>query len=292
VIWTDLESPTEDEARLLRDLFKFHELAIEDAVAELHHPKVEDYPKFMYLVLHGIDFQASVHRFATHEIDFFLGANFLVTVHDAASRSIERWRGLCPRNPHLMREGPAALLHRIVDVMVDNYAPEIDKIEARLEELETQVFEHPDPTIVREILDLKRDVGALRRVTMPQRDVVSRLARREFGLIPDTVTYRFRDIYDHLARFSDEALAMQDRVTGLLEAHLSLVSNRLNEIMKVLTIISVIFMPLTVLTGLYGMNVTLPHLPGGENAQFWWVIVFIAMIGFVMLGVFRRWRWF
>jgi magnesium transporter len=291
VVWVDLASPTNGEARILHDTFRFHELAVEDALAEIHSPKVEDYPGFLYMVLHGIDFEASAHHFATHEVDFFLGQTFLVTVHDSTSRSIERLRGLCPRSPHVMAEGAAALLHRIVDAMVDNYDPEIDKIEARLEELENEVFERPRRHIVKEILELKRDISTLRRVTMPQRDVIGRLARREFAHIADNVAYRFRDVYDHLVRYSEEAYAMQDRVTGLLDAFLSSVNNSLSETMKVLAVISVVFMPLTVLTGLYGMNVSLPHLPGGEQAQFWWILAFIAAIVLAMLALFRRWRW-
>lgn len=291
VVWVDMASPSNGESQMLSDLFHFHELAVEDALSEIHSPKVEDYPGFLYLVLHGIDFEASAHRFATHEVDFFLGPNYLVTVHDSTSRSIERWRGLCPRNPHVLREGVAALLHRIVDVMVDNYAPEIEKIEARLEELEGEVFETPRRQIVKDILAVKRDISSLRRVTTPQRDVIARLARREFSMIGDSISYRLRDVYDHLARYSEESLSMQDRVTGLLDAHLSSVSNRLNEVMKVLTIISVIFMPLTVLTGLYGMNVNLPHLPGGEAAQFWWIIGAIVAVVAAMLLFFRRRQW-
>ncbi|MGE3844836.1 MAG: magnesium/cobalt transporter CorA, partial [Vicinamibacterales bacterium] len=290
-LWVDLASPTDAEARLLSESFHFHELAVEDALSEIHNPKVEDYPGFLYLALHGIDFEASKHAFATHEVDFFLGPNFLVTVHDSTSRSIERWRTACPKNAHLLAEGAGALMHRIVDVMVDNYEPEIEKIETRLEELETEVFQRPRGHVIREILAVKRDISTLRRVTTPQRDVIGRLARREFPLISDTVSYRFRDVYDHLVRYSDEALTMLDRVSGLLDAHLSTVSNRLNEVMKVLTIISVIFMPLSVLTGLYGMNVPLPHLPGGEQAQFWWVIFFIGATAVTMLAFFRRKGW-
>lgn len=290
-LWVDLASPTDVEARLLSESFHFHELAVEDALAEIHNPKVEDYPGFVYLALHGIDFEASQHAFATHEVDFFLGPNFLVTVHDSTSRSIERWRAVCPKNAHILAEGASALMHRIVDVMVDNYEPEIDKIESRLEELEAEVFQRPRGNVIREILAVKRDISTLRRVTTPQRDVIGRLARREFSLITDTVSYRFRDVYDHLVRYSDEALTMLDRVSGLLDAHLSTVSNRLNEVMKVLTIISVIFMPLTVLTGLYGMNVPLPHLPGGEQAQFWWVIFFIGATALIMLSYFKRKGW-
>ena len=134
------------------------------------------------------------------------------------------------------------------------------------------MFEKPNPKLARQILDFKRDVASLRQVVLPQRDAVGRLARREFPLISEQLAYRFRDVHDHLVRLSDEAMFFQDRISGILDAHLSAVSNQLNAVMKVLTLISTIFLPLTVLTGMYGMNVTLPHMPGGDPWQFWWVV--------------------
>ena len=119
-VWVDLASPTPEEAQILTKVFHFHELSIEDALAEIHHPKVESYGHYLYLILHAIDFKAKEHAFHTHEVDFFLGAQYLVTMHSGASRSIERIGELCTRNEHLLAEGPAALLHRIVDSMVDH----------------------------------------------------------------------------------------------------------------------------------------------------------------------------
>jgi magnesium transporter len=133
--------------------------------------------------------------------------------------------------------------------------------------------------------------ASLRRVALPQRDAVGRLARREFPQISEAVGYRFRDVHDHLVRLTDEAVFLQDRVTGLLDAYLSNQSNRLNQVMKVLTVIATIFMPLTVLTSMYGMNVPLPLFPGGPDVQFWWVCgVMLASSG-LMLWCFRRMRW-
>lgn len=291
VAWVDLAAPAEDELRLLSDVFHFHELAVEDARAALHHPKVDDYGAFLHAILHGIDFEESQRRFATHDVDFFLGPALLVTVHDGTSRSIARLRELCPRNGFVLGEGPGPLMHRILDLMVDNYWPEVEKLERRLENLEKQVFERPRRRLVQDILVLKRDVVELRRVTTPQRDAVARLARREFALIDQALAYRFRDVYDHFVRINDEALTYQDRITSLLDAHLSNVSNRLNEIVKVLTVFATIAGPLTVLTGLYGMNVRLPTFPGGEGAQFWWVLGLMAGISGLLLFLFRRRRW-
>ena len=290
-MWADLTDPTPAEAKILIDVFHFHELAVEDAGSALQYPKVEAYDGYLYLVLHGIDFKAAQHTFATHDIDFFLGPRFLVTIHDARHRSVADIRDQPERAGHLLAHGPVALLQRIVDTMVDHYNPEVDKLEDRLDKVETEVLSKPDVTVVRRILGLKRDIASLRRVALPQRDAVGRLARREFDLIPQQFAYGFRDIYDHLVRITDEALIFQDRVTGILEAHFSDMSNRLNEVMKVLTVIATIFMPLTVLTGAFGMNVLLPEFPGGRAAQFWWLTGIMLLLIGVMLWYFRRKRW-
>ena len=172
-VWVDLSAPTPEEARVLTDVFHFHELAVEDAIAEIHHPKVESYGDYLYLILHGIDFKAREHAFRTQEIDFFLGAQYLVTFHNGTSRSIGHIGEICGRNEYVLGEGPAALLYRIVDTMVDNYRPEVDKLGNRLDMLEKEVFARPKSTLVKRILDFKRDVSSLRRVIMPERDAVA-----------------------------------------------------------------------------------------------------------------------
>jgi magnesium transporter len=141
------------------------------------------------------------------------------------------------------------------------------------------------------ILKEKRDVAGLRRILQPQRDVISRLARRDFLDISTEMSFRFRDVYDHLVRMADDALTFQDRITGVLDAHLSNVSNRLNEVMKLLTIVSVVFLPMMLLTGVYGMNVRLPHFPGGDQFQFWWIAGLCVVVGVCMLAYFRRRGW-
>lgn len=291
VLWVDLAQPTTEEARVLSEAFSFHELSIEDALAELHHPKVEAYEGYLYAILHGIDFEAAKHRFATHDIDFFLGERYLVTVHAGRSRSVQRVHELCGRNGEMLADGPAGLMHRIVDAMIDNYRPEVDALEDRLDEIEQEVFQNPRPELVRRILALKRDVARLRHTAIPQRDAIGRLARREFAVIPPMLEYRFRDVYDHLVRLSDEALMFQDRITSLLDAHLSNVSNQLNGVMKVLTVIATVFMPLTFVTGLYGMNVGLPTFGFGETRFFWPLLAMMLVLTGSMLWWFRRRHW-
>jgi magnesium transporter len=290
-VWVDLAAPSALEALLLSDTFRFHPRSVDDAMASIQYPKVESYDGYLYIVLHGIDFHEGDHCFATHDVDFFLGSSYLVTVHDGHAASINELHETCARNAKMMAEGPVALFHRIVDSMVDHYRPEVDKLEARLDQLEEDIFERSDPELVRRILDEKREVAHLRRIVMPERDVISRLARRDFVDISTEMSFRFRDIYDHLVRIADDALIFQDRITGMLDAHLTTASNRLNEVMKVLTVVATIFGPPTLIAGIWGMNVPLPHFPGGEDAQFWWVSGGMVLMIAGMLAAFRRKRW-
>jgi magnesium transporter len=290
-LWVDLSAPTDDEFLLLKDVFHFHPLSIEDARSALQFPKVEPYPNYLYLVLHGIDSQANSSRgFSTRDVDFFLGRNYLVTVHDGASRSIEQLRQACSQYEHLLNEGPVALTHRIVDSMVDNYRPMSEAVEERIETLEERSLAGRSQ-LVAQVMKVKRELAHMRRVLIPQRDAIGRLARREFPLISDEMAFRFRDVYDHVVRLTEEVILFQDRMTGILEVNLASVSNRLNQIMKVLTVMSTIFLPLTVLTGMWGMNIELPHFPGGPIAQFWWIGGIMAIVSGAMLMVFRINKW-
>ncbi len=291
-LWADLMNPSEQEGRhILGDVFHFHELAVDDAVSALQYPKVESYGDYLYIILHRIDFAAREHCFQTHDVDFFLGPNYLVTIHSGDSRSFEQVSQICQRNSMALGEGVAALLHRIIDAMVDNYRPEIEQLSERLDSLEEEVFDNISGNLAREILNFKKDVSSLRRVVQPQRDVVGRLARREFPFIDEQVSYRFRDVYDHLVRLADESMFLQDRITSLLDANLATVSNQLNSILKILTVIATVFMPLTFITGLYGMNVDLPHFGFSGVTMFWVLMTIMAGTVGSMLYWFRKRGW-
>ncbi len=290
VLWVDLEEPSIPESLVLSETFGFHPLSVEDAMSARQYPKVEAYDGYLYAILHGISLQKR-GEFTTQDVDFFLGPNYLVTVHPKDCPSLEDLRTQCPRNTKMLAEGSVSLFHRIVDSMVDHYRPEMDELEDRLDKLEKRIFDAPGPNLVRTILGEKRKVAALRRIVTPQRDVVARLARRDFPDISTEMSFRFRDVYDHIVRVADDTFIFQDRITGMLDAHLSNVSNRLNAVMKVLTVVATLVMPPTLLAGIYGMNVRLPHFPGGEGAQFWWLSGLCVAMIVVMLILFRRRRW-
>ena len=200
---------------------------------------------------------------------------------------------MCARNPQVLGEGPAALMHRIVDQMVDDYRPEVEELEDRLDELEQEVFEQPSPDLIAG--DPRREARCHRRCagsSLPQRDVIGRLARREFAVISDEMAFRFRDVYDHLVRIADEALIFQDRVTSILDAHLSNVSQPAQRGDEGADRHHIIFMPLTLLAGSIGMNVPPAwRRRPDEPAPFWWLSGMIAAVIVVMLVMFRRKRW-
>lgn len=291
VVWADVAEPDEADGAVLRDVFGLHELVVEAAFQRETNPKVEPYDGYLYIVLHGINFDAIEHRFDTHETDFFLARNFLVTVHDGQRRSIAHISEVCTRAQHVLGEGTVALLHRIVDTMVDHYRPEVDELEQRLDEIEETVIESPTRSMTGDILTVKRDITTLRRIVVPQRDVVGRLARREFDLIGQEMAYRFRDVYDQFVRMADDAIVFQDRVTGVLDAHLASVSNRLADVSKVVAVIAALFGPLTVITGLFGMNVPLPTLIGSPEYQFWEIIGLMVLSSAALFVWFRRSGW-
>jgi magnesium transporter len=288
-VWVDLAQPTDAELALLVDPFAFHTLSVDDARSAVQFPKIEQYPGYLYVILH--DLQGGVRQgLASRDVDFFVGHSYLVTVHDGSSVALREARHACGRYDRLMADGPVGLFHRIVDAIVDHYRPVMDDLEIRIDGMEEEAYASPD-SLVRRVIQLRRELTSTRRIMVPQRDALARLARREFSGISDELSFRFRDVYDHVVRVTEETLMYQDRVTGILEVHLAAVSNRLNQVMKVLTVMSTIFLPLTVLTGMWGMNVPLPHLPGGEGAQFWWVLGIMVTLSGSMLVLFRRLRW-
>jgi magnesium transporter len=175
--------------------------------------------------------------------------------------------------------------------MVDHYRPEVDELEERLDAIEQRVIEHASESLTGDILEAKRDVTSLRRIVVPQRDVVGRLARREFDLIGQEMAYRFRDVYDQFVRMADDAIVFQDRVTGILDAHLASVSNRLANVSRALAVIAALLGPMTVITGLFGMNVPLPTLVGNPEYQFWEIIGAMLLISGGLFLWFRKSGW-
>jgi len=256
VIWVDMPSPTVDDENVVLNIFHFHPLTVEDCRENRHYPKIEEFPDYIYFIVHGVRADTSSDRFNTIELDGFLGPNYVITYHHDEFRSINAVKQLIRTSPIACKRGAGYLLHQILDRIVDYYSPVIDDFDNRIDELEARIFvgKSSNNEMLSEIMNIKRSVLRLRRISVKQLDILLRISRGEFDLIPQSLLPFYRDIYDHLVRVADLAESYRDLITGLLDAHLSVVSNRLNEVMKVLTIFSAIMLPLTFIVGVYGMN--------------------------------------
>jgi len=279
--WIDLEDPTVKEATILEDPFHFHPLAIEDCLAEVHHPKIDDYESYIFVIVHGVRFDAPNDQFITRELDIFLGRNYLITHHKGPMRSIATLREQCSKNLiSSFPKGVDFLIHQILDLLFEHYFPNLDAIEDKVQLVQVEVFENPTRETLDRVFALKRDVLQLRRICAPQREIVNRLARGEFKVVSPRAAVYFRDIYDNLYRIVEASFSYQDIVQSLLDAYLSAVSNRLNETMKRLTVIGAIMAALTVITGVYGMNFEfMPELHWRFGYVFVWAVMFLVTAG-------------
>jgi magnesium transporter len=284
--WIDLEDPTVEEASILEDPFHFHPLAIEDCLAEVHHPKLDDYEGYIFVIVHGIRFDAPSDAFITRELDVFLGKNYLITHHQGPMRSVTTTRELCAKGlVNSFARGADFLMHQILDQIFEHYFPNLDAIEDLIQLVQVEVFENPSRETLDKIFALKRDVMRLRRICMPQREIINRLARAEFGVVSQRAAVYFRDIYDNLYRIVDASMQYHDMVQGTLDAYLSAISNRLNETMKRLTLAGAVFAALTVITGIYGMN--FEHMP-----ELHWKYGYIMVWGMMLAATGALFYWF
>ncbi|OGT25288.1 MAG: magnesium and cobalt transport protein CorA [Gammaproteobacteria bacterium RBG_16_66_13] len=263
LVWVDFSGePPEVCEPLLRGVFDFHPLAIDDALAETHVPKVDDWGNYLYVAIHAIRFDADAeHPLTTHELDAFLGKNYLVTHHDDPIAAVDRIWDRCQRDQRSIGAGADHLYYALADDVVLGYMETVEAIDETIEDFEDVVFERPTPDTLAQVFSLKRGLLQLRRIVSPQREVFNRLARDDFRVIDRKDRVYFRDVYDHLVRLHDINESMRDQVTGILEIYLSVINNRMNEIMKTLTVITTLFMPITFLTGFFGMNFFGPTAP-------------------------------
>ena len=292
VIWVDMESPTEADERVLLDVFDFHPLTVEDCRENRHYPKIEEFPGYLYFIVHGVTADTNPDRFNTIELDGFLGPNYVITYHHDKFRSINNVKQLLRSSPVICKRGPAFLLYQILDQVVDYYSPVLDDFDDRVDQLEQEIFglKRPNNQILSQIQDLKRGVLRLRRISNKQMDILLRMSRGEFGLIPEDMRPFYRDVYDHLVRVVDLSESYRDLISGSLEAYLSVVSNRMNEIMKVLTIFSAIMLPLTFIAGVYGMNFdNMPELH--SRYGYFGTLFLMAVVAVGMLFFFWRRGW-
>jgi magnesium transporter len=287
VAWMDFADEPEGCADAVLDTFEIHPLVREDIVVHANRPKVDNYRDYLYLVIHSARWDDD--RPFLREIDIVLGERFLITYHEGSPRAIDAAHDVLPRRPELLRDGPVHLLHFILDTLVDQYLPIMDRIAEEIDELEEIIFERDQTVANRRILGLKRGMSALRRVVGPQRDTVLALTRDEFRQIPSEMRLYLRDVYDRMARVSDLLDSFRDETASLLELHISAASNRLNEVIKRLTLIATVGLPLTLVTGWYGMNFPFPEYHWTQGV--WWVGGLCVISAGITWWYFKRKNW-
>ncbi len=285
-VWVDILDPDREAIHLLQDEFHFHPLSLEDMVRAHQRPKIDIYASYYFLVFYTIDYPVQGAGLRVAELDMFLGPNYLVTAHAEPMQVIDEVWARWQRRVELVGLDVGALLYEILDHIVDDYFPVIDALAEEVESVETRIFERFDKSALEDIFGLKKEFLTLRRLIAPERDVVNVLLRRDPPVLPPGSVVFFQDVYDHLIRVLDSIDTYRDLLSSALDAYLSVQNNNLNDIMRRLTVISTIFLPLTFITGFFGMN--FESLPFGN---FWVEAVVMGLMLLVPLGMLLYFRW-
>ncbi len=294
VVWLDIlgDSPERIESAkdVLLNVFKFHPLTVEDCIEERNQPKVEPFPDHLYFIVHGIrSGETKPESFVTKELDGYLGDNYVVTFHTEKFRSIKAIKQQVRISPFACQRGAAYLLHQILDNIVDQYMPVVDDFDLSINELEDRVFDvrTGNYSVLEDIMDHRRSVARLRRISARQREVLYRISHGEFPQIPPEVLPFYRDVHDHLLRVTDVTESYRDLISGLSDIHLSMMANRTNDVMKTLAVVSAIILPLSLIAGIYGMNFqNMPEL----GTPFGYFITLGAMAFLTIVLLFYFWR--
>jgi magnesium transporter len=287
--WIDLEHQDERALGVLRESFDFHPLTLEDCLHFDQRPKLEEYGAYLFIVVHGFKVSGDLHDVEPLELHAFLGKDYLVTVHEAPIPELETvWKRVLG-DAALGRRGADFIYYLIVDTIVDANFAILDRLSDALDEIEDEVLNRHKQEHLGQIFMLKRVLVSMRRVLSPQRDVFAILSKRGHPCISEMTSLYFRDVYDHLVRIYESIDTGRDLLGNALDAYLSMVALRTNEIMKRLTILSAVFLPLTFVTGFFGQNFT--HLPFDSDALMVVAIVSLIVIPSGMLLWFWRWGW-
>jgi magnesium transporter len=285
LLWIDFDNePNASAGSILTDIFHFHQLAVDDALNETHVPKIDDWGEYVYLVLNAVVFNESDGlSIITKELDVFLGKNYVVTHHDVPISSLDEARLACLRDKRYTSNGPDHLLYKIIDDLVADYMPMIEALDSQIDRVEDEVLVKAAPDTLERIFALKRVLLSMRRILTPQREVLSKLARDDYEVVDPKDRVFFRDVYDHLVRLHDINESMRDLVGGALDTYLSVINNRMNEVMKTLTIITTMFMPISFITGFFGMNFFEPS--GGLTSWTNNLVFGLVMVVFIILPI-------
>jgi magnesium transporter len=255
-VWVDMEAASDEEAKQVLDgVFGYHPLAIEDCLTFSERPKVDEYETYLFLVIHAVDCTKGAKEFRTSELDIFMGKDYLVTFHREPLRSINATVDRVMKNAPSVARAPDRLTHTILDFLFENYQPVLDELSASIAELEEQMLTaRPSTEILAEVVRTKKQVTRLLQIVGPQREVIARFGRGEFKFVRAHLVPYYRDLFDVLARISGRAESYRESLNTSLDVHLNLQQMQVNQVIKVLTVLATLALPIFVITSFYGMN--------------------------------------
>lgn len=287
-VWIDAQDASEEDMQQLADCLGLHPLIIEDIIERNQRAKVEFVGETLHLVVFALVYRDQLQRI---EIDVVLGRRFLLTSHPPGYHPLETADIRRLGAEHFLREGADLMLYAIVDPIVDDYFPVLDRIGEELDQLEDEVIRRPDRDVVERLFRVRRELLQVRHTVIPEREVFNQLTNREVGLIaPERIVY-FRDVYDHLIRITDELDTYRELAAGAIETYLSTINNSLSEVMKRLTAITAILAGIGAVAGIFGMSEAATALTFQEGFGFWIVTGLCLFIGVAVFAYFRRLRW-
>jgi magnesium transporter len=286
LLWVDITETSEEDRQFLREVFDFHPLAVEDCVSPLPHPpKIEDFGDYLFLITHGINYAVESDLVETTELDLFLGNHYVITNHNFFLYSVDAVSKRMQSGAKLMQSGPDFLVHVLLDVQSNGITPTIEQMADIADDIEDEAIRSPRQLTIEAILKLKRSALRLHRVLVPQQEVMDRMSRGMYSQISMEATHYYRNVYDHIARLLDRADNLRDRADNIMATYMSSVANRQNETMKMLAIVAAIFLPLSLVAGVYGMNFqNMPELA--------WSWGYFAVLGFMGTVIFSAMSWF
>lgn len=291
-LWVDIDSTNRHQQAFLEKVFHFHPLAIEDTLNPASRVKLEEYDGYLFAIVRGVRFLEQTddpYDISTFNQYFFLGKNYLVTVHAEPSPSIMQVTARLERNPELTNPHPARLMHALMDAEVDAYFPILDQLDEFVDGLEERVFANFEEGALRDIFAVKRLVLGLRRHLSPQREVFNVFTNRPSPYIPPEVQVYFRDVYDHVLRINDSLETYRELLSSTLDSYLSQVSNRLGKITLGLSVVATMSIPFVVISGMWGMN--FDHIPfSSVHNGFWWMLALQLGLGVALVLGLRKWR--
>jgi magnesium transporter len=293
LLWVDIEENTTEDGEFLSKVFPFHHLAVADCVSKnIHPPKIDEFDDHLFIIIHGINYYVESEIEETTELALFIGKNYVVTSHDVPLRSIESTvKSVQTMGGRLMRRGADMLAYEILDALVDNIMPTIEELQETLSKIETEALQDPKKDTLSRVMQVKKSILALNRVMSPQREMVNNLSRGLYPFVSDGAQIYYRNVYDHLVRIESLSQDLRDLADSILATYLSSVSNRMNQVMKVLSIVAAIFLPLALIAGIYGMNfVNMPELQW--RFGYFVIIGVMAALAGGLAGYFRKKKWF